>query len=65
MNWTAKDTRRSRRYTTELLDMVDQGLIDKDSLIQDLLGWMSEEEVKQFARSNDYIPNDPEDEEDE
>ena len=65
MNWTAKDTRRSRRYTAELLDMVDQGLIDKDSLIQDLLGWMSEEEVKQFARSNDYIPNDPEDEEDE
>lgn len=63
--WTARDARRSRPYTTELLDMVEQGMIDKDSLINDLLGWMSEEDVKQFCRSNDYIAYDPEDEEDD
>ena len=62
--WTARDARRSRLYTTELLDMVEQGLIDKDSLISDLLGWMSEEDVKQFCRSNDYIAYDPDGEED-
>ena len=65
MNWTAKDARRSRPYTTELLDMVEQGMIDKDSLISDLLGWMSEAEVEEFARSNDYVQSlDDEDDED-
>lgn len=63
MNWTAKDARRSRKYTTALLDMVEQGVVDKDSLIQDLLGWMSEDEVKEFARRNDYLQDDPEDDE--
>ena len=63
--WTARDARMSRRYTTELLEMVEQGMIDKDSLIQDLLGWMSEDEVEQFARRNDYIQSLDEDEEDD
>ena len=63
--WTARDARMSRRYTTELLEMVEQGMVDKDSLIQDLLGWMSEDEVEQFARRNDYIQSLDEDEEDE
>ena len=63
--WTAKDARRSRPYTTELLDMVEQGLIDKDSLINDLLGFLSEDEVRQFCRSNDYISYDPDSEEDD
>ena len=63
--WTARDARMSRRYTTELLEMVEQGMIDKDSLIQDLLGWMSEADVEQFARRNDYIQSLDEDEEDD
>ena len=62
MNWTARNARQSRRYTTALLDMVEQGVVDKDSLIQDLLGWMSEDEVEEFARRNDYLQQDPEDE---
>ena len=53
--WTQQDSYRSRRYTCELLDMVEQGMIDKDSLIKDLLGWMSESDVAEFARRNDYI----------
>ena len=53
--WTARDARRSRPYTTALLEAVDEGMLDKDSLIQDLLGWMSEAEVEQFARSNDLL----------
>ena len=63
--WTARDARMSRRYTTELLEMVEQGMVDKDSLIQDLLGWMSEDEVEQFARRNDYIQSLDEEDEDE
>lgn len=54
--WTAKDMRRSRKYTSALLDAVSEGMLDKDSLIQDLLGWMSEAEVQEFVRRNDLMP---------
>jgi len=54
--WTKQDSYRSRRYTTELLDMVEQGVIDKDNLIADLLGWMSEADVKEFVQRNDLMP---------
>ena len=30
--------------------------MDKDSLIQDLLGWMSEDDVREFVRRNDLMP---------
>ena len=56
------DTRRTRAYTCALLDMVDQGVVDKDSLIQDLLGYLSEAEVQDFCRTNDYITGQEEDE---
>jgi hypothetical protein len=58
MTWSAQHARDSRRVTTELLDLVEQGVIDRDSLIRDLLGWMSETEVAEFARRNDYITDD-------
>ena len=47
-----------REMTRKLLDLVEQGAIDRDSLIRDLLGWMSEEDVAEFARRNDYITHD-------
>jgi hypothetical protein len=47
--------RVSRPVTSELLDNLDQGLYDKDRMIQDLLGWMSEAEVARFARANEYL----------
>ena len=53
--WTAKDARRSRPFTTAMLEAVDEGMLDKDTLIQDLLGWLSEAEVEQFARRNDLL----------
>lgn len=56
--------RVSRKYTSAVLDAVEEGMLDKDALIQDLLGWMSEEDVKQFVQRNDLMPW-LEDEEDE
>ncbi len=56
---------RTREYTIRLLELVDEGVIDRDSLIQDLLGWMSEHEVEQFVRSNDLIDFIEADEEEE
>lgn len=62
--WTAADMRRSRAYTCKLIEMAEEGLIDWESLARDLMGWMSEDEVKQFARRNDYVQDEPEDEDD-
>lgn len=53
--WTGQDSYRSRRYTCELLSLVEDGMIDKDTLIRDLLGYLSESEVADFARKNDII----------
>ena len=64
--WTTADARRSRPYTCKLLDLAEQGAIDWETLARDALNWMDETEAAQFARSNDYIQNDPaEDEDDE
>lgn len=63
--WTAKDQRRSRPYTNKLLDMAEEGSLDWEQIARDALGWMSEDDVKQFARSNDYITEDPDEEDDE
>lgn len=59
MQWTSKDQRQARPYTSKLLDMAEDTYIDWKTLAQDLLGWMSEDDVKEFARSNDYIQEDP------
>lgn len=49
--------RVSRPITSKLLDNLEQGVYDKDNMIRDLLNWLSEDEVKQFARANDLLPN--------
>lgn len=46
------DPRDSRAYTCALLELVDEGQLDKDQLIQDLLGWLSESEVADFCNRN-------------
>jgi hypothetical protein len=47
--------KHARYYTIELLDLVDGGLVDKDNLIRDLLGYLSESDVEDFMRRNDYL----------
>ncbi len=54
--------RVSRPVTSELLDLAEQGVIDWESLARDALGWMSEDEVAEFARRNDYIRDNGDDE---
>jgi hypothetical protein len=55
MQWTAKDARRARPYTTAVLEAVDEGALDKDTLLADLLGYLSESEVEDFVRKNDLL----------
>lgn len=59
------DTRQTRRYTCALLELVEEGALDKDNLIRDLLGYLSENDVQDFVRANDLAPWLEEDEEDE
>lgn len=61
--WSAREARRSRKYTVALLDALEQGLFDKDALIADLLNWMSENDVEQFVRFCDLLSVEEEDEE--
>ncbi len=46
---------QNRPVTSELLDLAEQGVIGWETLARDALGWMSEAEVAEFARRNDYI----------
>ena len=57
--------RQSRPITSKLQDNLEQGLYDKDDMIRNLLNYLSEDEVKDFARSNDYLPNAGDDDEPE
>ncbi len=52
--------RQSRPVTSELLDLAEQGVLDWETLARDALGWMSEAEVAEFARRNDYIQTEDE-----
>ena len=52
----------TRIYTKKLLDLVDEGVVDKDALILNLLNWMSEDFVKEFYEQY-YESDDEEDDE--
>jgi len=39
---------RAREYTNRILELDEDGLLDRDWLIFSLLNWMSEQEVRSF-----------------
>lgn len=43
----------TRTYTNLVLDAVSEGLIDKDALIQTLLMWLPDRDVKDMILAND------------
>lgn len=47
----------AREYTNKILDMVAEGMLDKDMLIRDLLSWMSENDVKAYYLAYDLEPS--------
>ena len=51
-----------RKYTNQLLEMSEQGLINKDDLIRNLLSYMSESDVQDFVECNEYVEVDDEEE---
>lgn len=53
----------TRKYTKKLSEMLDEGLLDKDTVITAFCSYMSEDDIKDMMEINDFI--EPEDEETE
>ena len=51
-----------RMYTNMVLEMVDEGILDKDVVIMACLKYMSEAEVRDMAEANGFVPEDEEEE---
>jgi hypothetical protein len=54
-----------RKYTNKIIEMVDEGLLDRDTLIRDLLNYMSESDVKDFYESLGLDEDEETDEDDD
>ena len=52
----------TRKVTRALINMMDQGVLDPRSLADTCLGYMSEDEVADMARTNDLVDHDEESE---
>lgn len=45
----------SRNYTNKLLEMIKEGILDKDNVIMACVKYMSESEVQDMMECNDFI----------
>lgn len=45
----------ARKTTNMILEMVAEGTLEKEQLIRDLLMWMSETDVEEFAERNGLL----------
>ena len=51
-----------RKATDKILEMVDEGILDKDTVIMSCLKYMSEDDVADMAHCNEFFLNDEEEE---
>lgn len=50
----------SRKITNLLLEMIEEGALDKDTVINACFKYMSEDDVKDMAEANDFLVEDDE-----
>lgn len=55
----------TRQYTSKLLEMIEEGLLDRDMVIMACVKYMSEDDVKDMMECNEFLLEDEEEEEDE
>lgn len=53
----------TREYSVKLLDMVEEGILDKDAVICAMVNYLSESDVRNMMEVNEFISDD--DDEDE
>lgn len=55
-----------RQATNKLLEMIEEGLLDKDNVIMACVKYMSEDDVADMCHANEFFPEEEEkDEENE
>jgi hypothetical protein len=57
--------KRTREYSNKLLEMVEQGILDKDLVIMAFVKYMSEDAVEDMMRCNEMIIDEDEENTDE
>ena len=45
-----------RRATDKILEMVEEGILDRDTVIMSCLKYMSEDDVADMAQMNEFFP---------
>ena len=45
----------TRLYTERLLDMIDEGVLDRDTVIMACVKYMSEDEVREMMMMNEFL----------
>ena len=55
----------AREKTNKLLEMIDDGLLDKDTVIMACVKYMSEDDVADMMHANEFEIEDDEEEEEE
>ena len=54
-----------RLATDKILEMVEEGILDKDTVIMSCLKYMSEDDVADMAHSNEFFINEEEEDDEE
>jgi hypothetical protein len=55
----------TREATNRLLEMIEEGLLDRDTVIMACVKYMSEDDVADMCHCNDFFDIDEEEEEEE
>jgi len=55
----------AREYTDKLIEMVDEGMLDKETVILALAKFMSDDEVRRCMEINEFLYEDEEDEDED
>lgn len=55
-----KGNNMARDITAKLLEMIEDGALDKDIVIQAFCDYLSEDDIKDFVSVNDFIEDEPE-----
>lgn len=55
-------TVETRKTTNRLIELAEDGVISWEEIARTALNWLSEDDVDEMARVNDFIPEEPEEE---
>jgi hypothetical protein len=58
-------SRAPRHYTNKILEAMDEGGLDRDTVIMAALNYLSEDDVKDMAHANGFFDDEDEDEDED